>query len=112
MQRAQQKAILQATNQGLVEIRGVEIQYYTDICGTFGISSAIIGGFAYSALTQIDLPLSLPPPVSSYDQIGFELAGDIFWISSTICMCASMLPLIISLRFIITYMNMSMFMVC
>ena len=90
MQRAQQKAILQATNQGLVKIRGVEISYYSDMFATFGISAAIIGGFAYSAITQIDLPLTLPPPVASYDQLGFDFAGDLFWISSAVCMCASM----------------------
>ena len=52
MLHAQQRALLQQTNQGIINIRNYELEYYTTFYGTFGGQSALIGGFVYSAVTQ------------------------------------------------------------
>ena len=88
MLKAQQKAVLQSTNQGLIQIRGVEIAYYVNVYGSYGLTAAIVGGFAYSALTQIDVPINVPSPVASYNQNGLLFTGAIFWISGAVSMCA------------------------
>ena len=105
MLKAQQNVVLQSTNQGLVQIRGVEIAYYSSFYGSYGVSAAIIGGFAYSALTQIDIPINVPSPVASYNQTGIDIAGAIFWISGAASMCAGNV-IISSYHFISRSINM------
>ena len=54
MYRAQQAALLQQTNQLMVNIRQAELNYYTSFYYTFGSQAAFIGGFAYTAFTQVN----------------------------------------------------------
>jgi hypothetical protein len=53
MQRAQAGALLQATNQAILQIRQAELNYYVSFYLTFATQAALIGGFVYSGLTQI-----------------------------------------------------------
>lgn len=53
MQRANHNALIQATNQQLLSIRQAELTYYINFFSTFGAQSAVLGGFAYQAVTQI-----------------------------------------------------------
>lgn len=105
MLKAQQSALAQQTNQGLLGIRSNEIGYYTSFAGTFGGQAAIIGGFAYAALTQVAFPYygsQVAPDNSNstqyddYDSLplaqysGYTTCQAIYWVSSAICMAAAM----------------------
>jgi hypothetical protein len=92
MQKALQSALVQNTNQGLVQIRNVEINYYTSFYCAFGCQADIIIGFAYSALTQIDVPINLPSPEASYNETGFMFIGCVFWVASAATMCSGRIP--------------------
>jgi hypothetical protein len=52
MYNAQQQALFQQTNQQLISIRQLEINYYTNINVAIGTQAALIGGFAYGVFTQ------------------------------------------------------------
>lgn len=52
MNKANQEALLHATNIGLIDIRQSEINYYTHLYSSFGTQAALIGGFTYSVFTQ------------------------------------------------------------
>ncbi len=45
MNRANQAALYQATNQGLLSIRQSELNYYVNLNVAFGTQAALIGGF-------------------------------------------------------------------
>eukprot|EP01034_Spumella_vulgaris_P037347 gene37347-46081_t len=48
MYKANQEALFQATNQGLVNIRQSEINYYLSVNSAIGTQAALIGGFTYT----------------------------------------------------------------
>eukprot|EP01039_Chlorochromonas_danica_P006749 gene6749-7459_t len=52
MNRANQLALFQATNQGLLQIRQLELNYYINLNIAFGTQAALIGGFTYGIFTQ------------------------------------------------------------
>src|SRR5690349_20601523 len=52
MNQANQKALVQQINLGLLNIRQQEINYYLSLNLTFGTQAALIGGFMYSVFTQ------------------------------------------------------------
>jgi hypothetical protein len=54
MNRANQAALFQQTNQGLLNIRQLELNYYINLNIAFGTQAALIGGFSYGLLTQTD----------------------------------------------------------
>jgi len=52
MNRANQSALFQQTNIGLLEIRQLELTYYINLNIAFGTQAALIGGFTYGVFTQ------------------------------------------------------------
>lgn len=52
MQRALQSQLSQATNQGLLNIRQAEVDYYMNLHMSFGTQAALIGVFVYGVFTQ------------------------------------------------------------
>lgn len=52
MNQANQKALCQQTNQGLLGIRQAEIDYYLTLNSAFGTQAALIGGFTYGNFAQ------------------------------------------------------------
>jgi hypothetical protein len=86
MLQAQQSVLLQNTNQAVLAIRQAEISFYTSFFTSFGAQAAIMGGFTYSALTQISF--------QAYDveyTFGTKMfLQDVFWITSAVCMAASL----------------------
>ncbi len=52
MNRANQQALFQQTNQGLLSIRQSEVNYYQSLNVAFGTQAALIGGFTYGVFTQ------------------------------------------------------------
>lgn len=74
MNRANQYALYQATNQGLLGIRQAEINYYISLNVAFGTQAALIGGFTYGIFTQNQI--NEANVYSSHFQ-------DIYWVSSS-----------------------------
>ena len=85
MLQAQQRALLQETNQGLISIRNAELDYYTTFYATFGGQSALIGGFTYSAITQSNIFYGF----INLEATNFALLS-LWWISSSISLAAAM----------------------
>jgi hypothetical protein len=52
MNRANQQQLFQEANQGVINIRQTELNYYINLFTVFGTNAAIIGGFTYGILTQ------------------------------------------------------------
>jgi hypothetical protein len=52
MNRANQQALFQATNQAVLGIRQLEITYYANLYGAFGTQALLLGGFVYGTFTQ------------------------------------------------------------
>lgn len=74
MNRANQHALFQATNQGLLGIRQAELTYYINLNIAFGTQAALIGGFTYGVFTQNQVN----------DGTGYSnLFQDIYWVSSS-----------------------------
>lgn len=111
MLKAQQKALAQKTNQGIIQIRQFEIAFYTNFYSNFGMLAGIIGGFAYAALTQIGFPyatITFDDYISrnfnssytgdDYPSAGLPFASfrgyfyclSTFWVSSALCLAAAM----------------------
>lgn len=83
MFKAQQTALVQQTNQLLVSIRQSELNYYTSFYYTFGCQAAFIGGFAYTAITQVSFPSG-----ADYERSQFNYCEDLFWCSNALCLIA------------------------
>ena len=52
MYKANQEALFQCTNLGLVGLRQAEINYYFNVNSAIGTQAALIGGFTYGIFTQ------------------------------------------------------------
>jgi hypothetical protein len=72
-QRTLQSALLQNTNQQLLNIRQAELNYYSSFYWTFGGQATLIGGFLYSGLNQIHFPenVQYSPELFYYLQMAF-----------------------------------------
>ncbi len=58
MQKAQQSALVQLTNQQLIQIRSSELAYFFNVCGVLGQQAAIISGqFTTVCNTKVLKPL-------------------------------------------------------
>lgn len=80
MNRANQHALYQQTNQGLLGIRQAEINYYINLNVAFGTQAALIGGFTYGVFTQNQFNEDTP-----YSKV-FQ---DIYWVCSAGTIAAS-----------------------
>ena len=74
-QRVLHAALLQQTNQALLDIRNAELSYYSSFYLTFGGQAALVGGFVYGALTQIEFPVN-----DQYDHEKFMYIKRAFWL--------------------------------
>eukprot|EP01032_Pedospumella_encystans_P017955 gene17955-20451_t len=82
MNRANQQALFQQTNQGLLGIRQSEVNYYHSLNVAFGTQAALIGGFTYGVFTQNEV---------NYDN-GYvieDIIADMYWIISAITIALS-----------------------
>lgn len=80
MNRANQYALFQQTNIGLLGIRQLELNYYINMNIALGTQAALIGGFTYGVFTQ-----------NQYDEstdYGW-LFQDIYWVVSSGTIAAS-----------------------
>lgn len=80
MNRANQHALFQQTNIGLLGIRQAELNYYINLNIAFGTQAAMIGGFTYSVFTQNQF---------NEDYEYAELFQDIYWVTSSGTIAAS-----------------------
>ncbi len=82
MNRANQQALFQQTNQGLLGIRQSEVNYYHSLNVAFGTQAALIGGFTYGVFTQNEV---------NYDNgyIIEDIIADFYWIVSAITIALS-----------------------
>lgn len=80
MNKANQNALYQQTNQGLLGIRQAEISYYINLCVAFGTQAALVGGFTYGIFTQNQF--NEETGYSKYFQ-------DVYWVSSSGTIAAS-----------------------
>ena len=71
MNRANQEALFQQTNQQVLSIRQSEINYYLSLHVAFGTQAALIGGFTYGVFTQNTLNYAIP---------NVEYVADVYWI--------------------------------
>lgn len=74
MNQANQRALAQLTNQGLLNIRQAELNYYINLNVAFGTQAALIGGFTYGIFTQ-----TVANDSNSYSCVFLDL----FWIVSS-----------------------------
>eukprot|EP01038_Epipyxis_sp_PR26KG_P004347 gene4347-6151_t len=84
MNKANQKALIQATNIGLISIRQSEIQYYTNLYISFGTQAALIGGFTYNVFTQ-----NVPAFPAFYPSLLATIILDVYWVLSALTISAS-----------------------
>ncbi len=80
MNRANQLALFQQTNQGLLNIRQLELNYYINLNIAFGTQAALIGGFTYGVFTQNQYNEDIPYA---------ELFQNIYWVTSAGTIAAS-----------------------
>lgn len=85
MLHAQQRALLQQTNQGIIDIRNFELNYYTNFYATFGGQAALIGGFVYSAVTQATINYGWQE-----EPFTFGMLQGFWWFFSAVCLGASL----------------------
>lgn len=80
MLRAEQLALIQGANQQLLNIRELELDYFTSVFENFGIISGLLSGFALSCVTQVD----------AINADAWEPMKWTFWIFCTLVMCTSL----------------------
>jgi hypothetical protein len=73
MNRANQAALFQQTNLGLLSIRQSELNYYINLNIAFGTQAALIGGFTYGVFTQNQ---------SNDDYDYADYFQDVYWVTS------------------------------
>ena len=99
MQRANQLQLLQSTNVGLLNIRLIELNYYTGFYTMFGNQAALIAGFCYGALSQIVTRGNLMS--QEFDEGGAGEDGNyvtvaIYWLASCVCLASSLHLLLVT----------------
>ena len=82
MNRANQQALFQQTNQGLLGIRQSEVNYYQSLNVAFGTQAALIGGFTYGVFTQNQINYT-------NDYNSEDIIADVYWIVSAITIALS-----------------------
>ena len=80
MNRANQNALFQQTNLGLLSIRQAELNYYVSLNIAFGTQAALIGGFTYGVFTQNQI---------NEDEYYASTFMDIYWVISAGTIAAS-----------------------
>ena len=84
MIHANQRALMQQTNLGLINIRQQELNYYNNFYSQFGGQAAIIGGFTYGALTQGNIFYGFPDSPNVHTILLY-----LWWIPCTICILSA-----------------------
>ena len=80
MLRVEQNALIQEANLQLLNIREIELGYFSDIWSIIGILNGIIAGYCISAVTQLD---AIGADVPDWEKW-------VLWISSCLCMLTSL----------------------
>ncbi len=80
MNRANQNALFQQTNLGLLSIRQAELNYYVSLNIAFGTQAALIGGFTYGVFTQNQV---------NEDESYSDIFQNIYWVTSAGTIAAS-----------------------
>jgi hypothetical protein len=88
MNQAQQKALIQETNMSLINIRSIELNYFSAFFSSFGTQCALMIGFIVGSLSQV--PGLENPPGCWY---GFIV---LYWVSSAITLAAGVHGLVCS----------------
>jgi hypothetical protein len=81
MNRAHQQALSQQTNQAVLQIRQLEVNYYTTLYGVFGTQGVLVGGFVYNMFTQNNIRPS---------NLGVDYIKYVYYVSSAITMASSL----------------------
>lgn len=91
MLKANQSALAQQTNQGVVVIRQSELSFYISFFMTFGAQAVMIANFTYQNLTQISIAAEGQYlPYASLSPYWYTLVRDLYWISVAACLGSSM----------------------
>lgn len=90
MIRASQKALIQRTNLGLLDIRQMEINYYLSLNLAFGTQAALIGGFTYNVFTQQPFNEDVTYITAQ------KYVNDFCWLSSGVCIAFSIHVIIVT----------------
>ena len=97
MLKASQQQLLQATNIGLLNIRQIELNYYTYFFSAFSAQCAILCGFTYSAVTQMGYGGGVPytgqietNDGGNLEHLKYNYILYMFWFTSAICMMAAL----------------------
>ena len=85
MLHAQQRALLQQTNQGIIDIRNLPLNYHPNVYATLGGQAALIDSFVYSAVTQATINYGWQD-----EPFTFGMLQGFWWFFSAICLGASL----------------------
>lgn len=120
MLQADTRALEQNVNQNVLNIRNLELNYYNSFYITIGAQSALIGGFAYNAMTQVTFnnyifgdPFNDDPSAQYSQNIGngfkplssnpkvivfwLQFFQSLFYICSAVCLAAAIYCIFITL---------------
>jgi hypothetical protein len=89
MNLASQKAVIQQANMNLVNIRFIELEYFSQFFASFGTQSALMIGFIAGSLSQV-------PGVENPSKCWYGWIA-LYWLTSAICMGAAMNALVCSI---------------
>lgn len=95
MLRANQQLLLQQTNIGLLNLRQIELNYYTTFYSAFAGQSAILCGFVYSSVTQMGYGGGVPytgaiVEEGTIDRAHYNYILLFFWLTSAVCIMAAL----------------------
>lgn len=82
MNQANQKQLIQTTNQGLLGIRQSEVSYYQSLTVAFGTQATLIGGFTYGVFTENRLNEENNYPSA-------HVLADCYWVAAAITIACS-----------------------
>lgn len=88
MNQANQKAVIQEANMNLVEIRNVELGYFSTFYSNFATQAALMIGFIVGSLSQV------PGVDNPSDSPYFFIV--LYWITSALTLCAATHSLVCS----------------
>ena len=76
MLKAKQQVLAQTTNTRLIDIRRLELRYFTNYFNTFGSNATLFCGFLFGSVTQ----------VLAKQTGAARAAKDLYWMASFVCM--------------------------
>lgn len=90
MIKAQHDKLLQEANQQILEIRNMEISYYSECFNNFSTQSALIAGFVLQSLTNLNLAQAQKSRVVTWASVFYWISVAVLTATSMHCiLCAS-----------------------